>query len=270
MSTNPCFVISGPALQAMAMFTAGSGDAKRGNPAGGVHFSFDLDGGIMRIAATNGKQMAMFRATNGESFLKEVYWPEGLSSVSFPVQLALPAIAKMGAMVKVQVGESICTFMQEDPNGLSVTVPRIHARQLTLFDDLENLPKDALGLQCRGQVRVNPLILAMFAKAAKKLGIPGPDRMDVANLGTMYGITFAGSAAFWGMTTADESPESKGGLPPVWVIGEDVEATPDPEPTITVSAGGKTVETTASALGAAIMGVIGQACADDGEEEGGE
>jgi hypothetical protein len=104
----------------------------------------------------------------------------------------------------------------------AIEVPRLYGRQINLFDDMDNIKPVTLDdLTPRGQLRVNPKVLAAAAKAAKLVGCGNPLAMNVAQIGQSYGINFGTDEAFWILTPTDSTVTPlHAGLPPYWVTGQ--------------------------------------------------
>jgi hypothetical protein len=215
--------ISKDTLVGMALFAAPM--SKRLDPRCAVHI-LHVDEFSLRLAATNGREIAMLRLLKEGDQLKNFYWdPEEDLIASVPLGLAF-GLEDMGKFIILHFGHSyveLKPYMGEGENGIErgVRVPRVRAIQRNLFTDFQEIPPVSRGeLLGRPQLVVKSKVLSMFAKAAKKLGITAPEEMSLAQLDGAYGITFGSFADFWGLTPCDTLTASAlAGLPPDWVTG---------------------------------------------------
>jgi hypothetical protein len=215
-------LISGKVLEALALFAGTGNDGKNGSPNGGVLFRRDSEDRLT-LAASNGRALAAVTVTEGDGLLEEMTWfGDEETTICVPIQKALPAIAKMKT-VDLSVISECCMISAKGDDSDHYETRRIRSQQLNLFDEIERMKTATLAdVVERGQVRMNPAILAKYFAAGKKLGIPSPEHVDIAMLqNNVFGVTFAASTTFWGAFRIDAQVGMTAGLPFPWVTGRE-------------------------------------------------
>lgn len=212
-------------LQGMALFVSPHSGGKEHNPNSALHVRY-LDPSTLRLACTNGTQTAYLRLHVDSDQLTRFYWPEEEVERIVSIHLngqALGAIAKMSRSVIISTELLSCTIRSDsDTDGTSMKVPRLTGRQITLWDDLEDVQTITQD-DCvpRGQLVLNARLLGRIAKAAKLLGYANPEGLQLANIGRTYGVTVGSDCNFWVTMPAESvTPPKDAGLPPYWLVGD--------------------------------------------------
>lgn len=219
-------------LRAAAMFVSARRGSSDSNPNAAVHFRH-ADDVSLRLAATNGKDILLCRLLTGSERMANFYWPPdeqaggdggrgtGLLSMLITPQL-MAMLAKAGPRVLLTSGYSCVTVRSAGEGGTeSHEVQRLSGRQISLFDDIDNLPVGSRKAHKAGQTCVHPQVLYRMHKAAKLAGVGASDNLTLARLegGKVYGIAFGSDTDLWFFTRPLViTPPAGAGLPPEWAM----------------------------------------------------
>lgn len=235
-------------LLAMAEFTASAKDVIDANDyRAGISVRVDPndgDEGAVLLAASNRVVLAVCRLPIGaeEGLVGSIElgksWETGGDEYILPVVRILPALkgnpedvlniehTTYGKATEEKRGKVII----RDDNGVSISTPTIPA----MFDHLNLLTTVERGnLQDIAQIAFNPLQAMRFVRAAKKLGIPSPERVVLAFSGTAkpIGVKVGTAAWFYGVLMPIQAPGYGEGSAPGWLNDQPLTVDEVPEET---------------------------------------
>lgn len=211
-------------LDAFAALTAAKASAL--DPLCAVHIR-RVDEFSVQFAAGNGDLLFYGRLVTGGELLKDFFWDPGEDSI---VSLKLndsstsAFLGKSFKTVSLKIYESHAMIEGvEEEMTARIEVPRIRMDLRNLFSAIQDVARVTLAeVTPRGQLFPPVAALHGFEKAGKLMGVTNPREIAVAQLGSVFSLSFGGGQAdWWGMTQCKTSvKEGWAGMPPDWINPE--------------------------------------------------